>query len=93
MMIQKGILEPMKIEPLLSVEDVREMLKLKSVQTVYRWIKKGKITPTYLGRNVRFKYSDVINFIDKGCAGGNFNVGESPRPSLTSKKRKPIWEK
>jgi excisionase family DNA binding protein len=58
------------IEPWFSVEDVAGHLRV-SKETVYRWLKKGKIPAHSVGSQWRFKPSEVDEWVRSGCASGS----------------------
>jgi excisionase family DNA binding protein len=58
------------VETLLRAEDVRERLDLRSVQTVYRWVKSGELPAVVIGKRViRFREADVTAFIEAHAQG------------------------
>lgn len=57
------------IEPWFSVEDVAGHLRV-SKETVYRWLEKGKIPAHRLGKQWRFKASEVDDWLKSGNASG-----------------------
>ncbi len=83
---------------LLTVEQVRLVIGLKSTQTVYRKINKGEINAVKIGRMVRIPKSEILSLINDSSETekGILKVGNSRRQSPTSvpqKRRKPLWEK
>jgi excisionase family DNA binding protein len=66
----------MNIEPWLSVEEVSEHLKI-SKESVYRWLEKGKIPAHRLGKQWRFKASEVDEWVKSGSAADGREV-QSP---------------
>jgi excisionase family DNA binding protein len=49
---------------LLTAEEVRELLKVKNVVTIYRWASSGRLPRIVLGpRSIRFRPEDVEAFI------------------------------
>jgi excisionase family DNA binding protein len=55
------------IEPWFSVEDVAIHLRV-SKETVYRWLEKGKIPAHRVGKQWRFKASEVDEWVKSGNA-------------------------
>lgn len=58
------------IEPWFSVEDVAGHLRI-SKETVYRWLEKGKIPAHRVGKQWRFKPSEVDEWVKSGLASEN----------------------
>jgi excisionase family DNA binding protein len=54
-------------EPWLSVEEVADHLKI-SKESVYRWLEKGKIPAHRVGKQWRFKASEVDDWVKSGSA-------------------------
>jgi excisionase family DNA binding protein len=58
------------MEPLIKASEVRELLGLKSVQTVYSFVNAGKLPAVRLGaKTLRFRRSDVEKFIERQRVG------------------------
>lgn len=57
-------------EPWLSVEEVADHLKI-SKESVYRWLEKGKIPAHRVGKQWRFKASEVDEWVKSGSAAEN----------------------
>ena len=55
------------VEPWFSVEEIAEHLKI-SKETVYRWLEKGKIPAHRVGKQWRFKPSEVDEWVKSGSA-------------------------
>lgn len=55
------------IESWFSVVDVAAHLRV-SKESVYRWLKKGKIPAHCVGKQWRFKPSEVDEWVRSGCA-------------------------
>lgn len=55
------------IEPWYSVEEIADHLKV-SKETVYRWLEKGKIPAHRVGKQWRFKTSEVDAWVMSGNA-------------------------
>jgi len=55
------------VEPWLSVEEIADHLKI-SKETVYRWLEKGKIPAHRVGKQWRFKPSEVDEWVRSGSA-------------------------
>ena len=58
------------IEPWFSVEEVASHLRI-SKETVYRWLEKGKIPAHRVGKQWRFKPSEVDEWVKSGDASDN----------------------
>ena len=58
---RKGM-DTQKLERLLRVEQVAEILLVKPI-TVYSWAEGGKLKALKIGRLLRFKESDIYDFI------------------------------
>lgn len=58
------------IEPWFSVEEVATHLRV-SKETVYRWLEKGKIPAHRVGKQWRFKASEVDEWVRSGSASDN----------------------
>lgn len=56
-----------QVEPWLSVEEIADHLKI-SKETVYRWLEKGKIPAHRVGKQWRFKLSEVDEWVKSGNA-------------------------
>ncbi|OGT38288.1 MAG: excisionase [Gammaproteobacteria bacterium RIFCSPHIGHO2_12_FULL_38_14] len=56
-----------QVEPWLSVEEIADHLKI-SKETVYRWLEKGKIPAHRVGKQWRFKPSEVDEWVRSGSA-------------------------
>lgn len=54
-------------DPWLSVDEVAQHLKI-SKPTIFRWLEKGKIPAHKVGKQWRFKLSEVDNWVLKGDA-------------------------
>lgn len=52
------------MEEFLKVEEVAEILKLNKM-TIYRWIKKGKIKVSKMGRIIRISKSELERFLNE----------------------------
>lgn len=66
-------------EPWLTVEQVATHLNIASI-TVYRWIEAEKIPCHKVGRQWRFKVSEVDQWVKRGDAG------DHPEPTINSEK-------
>ncbi len=55
------------VEQWLSVEEIADHLKI-SKETVYRWLDKGKIPAHRVGKQWRFKPSEVDDWVKSGSA-------------------------
>lgn len=55
------------IEPWYSLEEIADHLKV-SKETVYRWLEKGKIPAHRVGKQWRFKVSEVDEWVMSGTA-------------------------
>jgi excisionase family DNA binding protein len=64
------------IEPWYSVEDIADHLKV-SKETVYRWLEKGKIPAHRVGKQWRFKASEVDEWVTSGSASDSTLSQES----------------
>ena len=54
-------------DKLLTIREAMEMLNVKSLTTIYKFIKKDKTLPaTKVGKSYRIKLSDIQKFIDDG---------------------------
>jgi excisionase family DNA binding protein len=58
------------IEPWFSVEEVAAHLRV-SKETVYRWLEKGKIPAHRVGKQWRFKPTEVDEWVRSGSASDN----------------------
>lgn len=52
------------MEEYLTVKDVAKMMQV-GTRTVLRWIERGKIRPSRIGRTLRFRRSRLIEQLDK----------------------------
>ena len=78
---------------LLTAEEARKELGLKSVQTIYRWAKRGWIRKITLGtRTVRFD-SEEINDITKNGLNISDSISLRTSSPRTRRRRKRLWEK
>lgn len=55
------------VEKWLSVEEIADHLKI-SKETVYRWLERGKIPAHRVGKQWRFKPSEVDEWVKSGNA-------------------------
>ncbi len=55
------------VEKWLSVEEIADHLKI-SKETVYRWLEKGRIPAHRVGKQWRFKPSEVDEWVKSGNA-------------------------
>ncbi len=84
------------MEKLLTVKEATVALNIKSIHTIYRWIKKGVIPAVQIGRSIRISSDDLQEFIvhrKTKCAKHMFDSG-SPRRSLSfpaKRERRPEW--
>lgn len=62
----------MSPERLLNVQQVADFLQLKAT-TVYTWAKSGKLPAIRLGRNWRFRQSDLEAWLDKNSQGNELD--------------------
>lgn len=65
-------------EPWLTVEQVAAHLNIASI-TVYRWIEAAKIPCHKVGRQWRFKVSEVDEWIKRGDAGDDSEQATAPK--------------
>ncbi len=82
------------MEKLYTVREVAEIFGLNE-QTIYRWIKKGKLQASRLGRSVRIKQSTVEEIVDVGCEDTKLSSGEPIRQTQSrriTRKGRPLWE-
>jgi excisionase family DNA binding protein len=54
---------------LLNVQEIAESLGVKP-STIYQWTHQGFIPHVKLGRLLRFKETDIVNWIEKRSAAG-----------------------
>jgi excisionase family DNA binding protein len=65
------------VEPWLSVEKIAQHLGI-SKETIYRWLEKKKIPAHRVGKQWRFKPSEVDEWVRQGGASqGNFSEGHA----------------
>lgn len=65
------------VEPWLSVEEIAQHLGI-SKETVYRWLEKKKIPAHRVGKQWRFKPSEVDEWVRQGGASqDNFSEGNA----------------
>lgn len=79
----------------MNAEELRIYLGLKSVQTIYRWVKSGVLNPIPFGtRNIRFKTDDAENILLNGTKQSRLIEGKpgTVRSSARSRRRKRAWE-
>lgn len=57
-------------DPWLSLDEVAKHLKI-SKPTIFRWLEKGKIPAHKVGKQWRFKASEIDNWVLKGDAATN----------------------
>ena len=50
-------------DPILTVADVSKYLKISKAK-IYHWINQNKIPHIRIGKNVRIRYSDLIEWLD-----------------------------
>ena len=63
----------MKTEPWVSLEEIAEHLKV-STDTIHRWIRAKRIPVQRVGRQWRFKVSQVDEWVQAGKAGTGRDV-------------------
>lgn len=54
----------LKINELYTPEEVKDILKLKSIDSIYRLIRRGQIQAIKLGKYWRIRGSDIERFIE-----------------------------
>lgn len=59
----------------MTIDEAAEFFQVSRI-TIYKWIKKGFITPTKLGSRVRFVRKDLESFVEKGKVGLPQNTTE-----------------
>ncbi|MCH7946475.1 MAG: helix-turn-helix domain-containing protein [candidate division Zixibacteria bacterium] len=57
------------MKKLLTLQEVSELLEVKP-STIYQWTHQGFIPHVKLGRLLRFKEADIVNWIEKRSAAG-----------------------
>jgi excisionase family DNA binding protein len=65
----------MKTEPWVSLEEIAEHLKV-STDTIHRWIRARRIPVQRVGRQWRFKVTEVDEWVQAGKAGTGRDVRE-----------------
>jgi excisionase family DNA binding protein len=70
--------EALDMEKLLTIEQLSELLQVK-LSTIYQWTHTGFIPHVKLGRLVRFRESDVLEWIKKRQHPGRLRRGVSIR--------------
>jgi len=68
----------MKDAPLMDAKQVAEYLGL-DLLTIYAWARKGKLPGIKLGRNWRFRQSDLEAWLDQNSHGPRFSSGAGIR--------------
>ncbi|MEI8120887.1 MAG: helix-turn-helix domain-containing protein [bacterium] len=63
----------MKAEPWVSLEEIAEHLKV-STDTIHRWIRARRIPVQRVGRQWRFKVTEVDDWVRTGKAGTGRDV-------------------
>lgn len=53
-----------KESDLITREEAKDLLRVKSIATIDNHVKRGTLKKYYLGSLVRFKRSDVLNFVN-----------------------------
>ena len=51
------------IETYYSIKELSLLIKISRI-TIWRWIRDGKLPAVKAGKQVRIKYSDIINFLE-----------------------------
>lgn len=86
-------------QKLISANEAQKILGLKTVHTVYRWYKKGKLTAVFYGtRNIRFLRKEIENIAKHGFGTKKVldlrvNKGKPKRSasSVTLERSTPEW--
>ncbi len=63
----------MKTEPWVSLEEIAEHLKV-STDTIHRWIRAKRIPVQRVGRQWRFKVTEIDDWVRAGMAGTGRDV-------------------
>jgi len=69
----------MKAEPWVSLEEIAEHLKV-STDTIHRWIRAKRIPVQKVGRQWRFRVSQVDEWVLAGKAGTGRDVRNGAKP-------------
>ncbi len=84
--IKTEIIQPSKDEnELMTVSQVAEYYKVNQ-QTVYRWLKKGKLSAEKVGRMIRIKRKNLTQLLDRKDKTNNIKRGEPSRSARSASK-------
>jgi excisionase family DNA binding protein len=78
---------------LLTAPEVQELLGFKSVQTVYRWVRDGRIGAVRFGaRSIRFCADEIEKAIYPGVQFINLEAGKPIPVRTVTRRRIRAWE-
>ncbi|MCL2220370.1 MAG: helix-turn-helix domain-containing protein [Chitinispirillia bacterium] len=78
---------------LITAEEVQVLFRLKSIQTIYRWARDGRIRAVRFGaRGIRFCAEEIENIMHSGTPFINLKAGRPIAARAVAHRRVRAWE-